>query len=100
MDLVCKPCGGLTFQTKEIYDLHLSLVHEQKIAKEEEKDNVLLSQKIKGIPNRNLQQEEPNSKKKKEFSKYTKCLLCEKSFKYPYVLKTHVQTVHEGKKTF
>ena len=53
---------------------------------EEKKDNVS-PQKIKDVPNPNLQQEEPNSKKKKELSKYTKCLLCEKSFKYPYVLK-------------
>ena len=91
MDLFCNRCA-LQFDKKYVFDLHLSLVHGEKIQVKIESQ----------ISEENI--EEPQNSKQ-VFSDHVvdtglKCNTCYSTFKTKRNLKSHIVSVHEGKKPF
>ena len=104
-DLFCKQCL-LQFGKKLVYDLHLSLVHGEKM---EIKTEPLNSEK-NSIKNKNdllnceeKFQEPQETVGEKEASylvvhKSIKCNICDATFKTNQKLKNHIRSLHEGKR--
>ena len=103
MDFFCKKCS-LQFGKKYVYDLHLSLVHGEKMEVKTEPPN---SEK-NSFKNEQLNYEEKFQKpqetvREKEASylvvhKSIKCNICDATFKTNQNLKKHIRSVHEGKR--
>jgi uncharacterized Zn-finger protein len=74
MDLYCKKCS-LQFDKKIIFDMHLNIVHKEKI---------------------NIKEEPDETRKKAPVS----CEICCKTFSKMANMKKHVASVHEKKKPF
>ena len=91
-DLFCNICA-LQFGKKYVFDLHLSLVHGEKI--EVKKDSLMMcEEKVQGP--KVCEKEFPNHKVEKQ----PKCDVCNSVFKSKGNLKKHIQLVHERKKLF
>jgi uncharacterized Zn-finger protein len=91
-DLFCNRCA-VQFDKKYVFDLHLSLVHGEKI-EVKKKTLTICEEKV----------QEPNISEK-EFSnhrveKHTKCDVCNSIFKTERTLKVHIQSIHESKRPF
>ena len=84
-DLFCNICA-LQFGKKYVFDLHLSLVHGEKI--EVKKETPICEDK-------NISEKEFL---KSAVAKPLKCDECHSVFKTKQNLKRHIQSVHEGKK--
>ena len=89
--LFCEKCS-LQFGKKYVFDLHLSLVHGEKIEVKKEPK----------ICEENLQEHQENEKDlpDHEIDNCLKCNICDSSFKSKRNLKNHTASVHEGKKPF
>ena len=85
-DWFCKKCN-LQFGKKYVFDLHLSLVHGEKI---EIKNEPLESEEVF---------QEPQASKK-VVDTCLKCKICSSLFKTKRNLKKHIESIHEGKKSF
>ena len=89
-NLFCQKCF-LQFDKKYVFDLHLSLVHGEKIEVKKEPGN--FQEKF----------QEPQIREK-EFSDPVmdkhKCEICNTPFKKKESLKNHIASVHERKKPF
>ena len=88
-DLFCLQCN-LQFGKKLVFDLHLSLVHGKKFDTKTE---------AKGDFSEPDLDEDTTSKDQGENNSY-QCEICQRCFKVKGNLKTHVASVHEGKKPF
>ena len=84
-DWFCKKCN-LQFGKKYVFELHLSLVHGEKIE----------------IKNEPLESEvfQENQASKKVVDTCLKCEICSSLFKTKENLKRHIESVHEGKKPY
>ena len=92
MDMFCNKCT-LQFDKKYVFDLHLLLVHGEKMAE------VKVETLISGDHFQEPQACEP------VFPDHVvdtglKCKTCNSLFKTKYQLKIHTESVHEGKKPF
>ena len=89
--LFCERCS-LQFGKKYVFDLHLSLVHGEKIEVKVEspisEENLLDSKNRAKVLSHHV------------VEKQLKCDICKSVFKTKETLKRHIQTVHEGKKPF
>ena len=87
----CKICF-LLFDKQYVFDLHLSLVHGEKIEVKVESP----------ISEENLQESQNGAKVLSHHvvEKKLKCDFCKSAFKTKETLKRHIQTVYEGKKPF
>ena len=83
-DFFCERCS-LQFGKKYVFDLHLSLVHGEKI--EVKVESPLCEENLK---------DSQINKGKKPF----KCSICDSSFSQKGTLKRHMASVHEEKKPF
>ena len=104
MDFFCKKCS-LQFGKKYVYDLHLSLVHGEKMeVKTEPLNSEENSTKIKNELT-NCKEKFQDSREtvgEKEASyhvvhKSIKCNICDATFKTNQNLKKHIRSIHEGK---
>ena len=88
MDLFCNKCT-LQFGKKYVFDLHLSLVHGEKI-------------EVKMVKNEPIVCDENFlvSKTKHVVDKHLKCQICDSSFKSRRSLRSHITSVHEEQKPF
>ena len=91
MDLFCNKCS-LQFGKKYVFDLHLSLVHGEKM---EVKIEPLISEE-------NFQEPKTSEQVVSDHVVDTglKCTICYSIFKTKQNLKKHIDGVHEGKKPF
>ena len=92
MDLFCNKCT-LQFDRKLVFDLHRSLVHEEKMAE------VKIEPQISKENFQERQAGEP------VFQDHVveidiKCDICSSLFKTKHSLKRHIASVHDGKKSF
>ena len=87
-NLFCEKCS-LQFDKKYVFDLHLSLVHGEKI---EVKNEPLVCED-------NLKEPQMNKVVDKTF-KCMECKICEAVFRQKGALKTHIASVHDSKKPF
>ena len=83
MDLYCVKCS-LQFDKKIIFDMHLNVVHKEKID-------------IKEEANDNTSNDVPNEKQTKAL---VRCEICCKTYSKLANLKKHIASVHEKKKPF
>ena len=90
-DFFCERCS-LQFGKKYVFDLHLSLVHGEKIEVKVESP----------ISEENLQESQNGAKVVSHHvvKKQLKCDLCKSVFKTKKTLKMHMQSIHERKKPF
>ena len=111
-DLYCYECS-LQFDKRYVFDVHLSVVHGEKLEIKQESDpqpSVIHEAKeleIKHLEEENTQKNE--SKRRKVSMKTTpghkgkekiQCDICNASFVQKGTFKKHFATVHEGKKQF
>ena len=90
-DWFCNKCT-LQFDKKYVFDLHLSLVHGEKIKlKSEPQDSKENHQEF---------QRSENNCSDLEVVTSLKCDVCDSFFKTKKNLKEHISPVHEGKKPF
>ena len=92
----CTQCS-LQFDSRHVYNLHVRLVHEQKILKKHIKNQPKLTKSIHG-KDKSL----PKSKfdSAHERKKEIKCQSCDKIFSEKGSMNRHVASVHEGMKPF
>ena len=109
-DLYCYECS-LQFDTKNVFDVHLSVVHSKKIDTKQESESqpsVVPETKDVKISHPDEETTWKNESQGGEVSiktaliheKQFKCDVCFKKFANKGYLKNHVASVHEGKKTF
>ena len=93
-DLYCEKCS-LQFDKKYVYDLHLTLVHEQEI--EVKKEPTTCEGNFGELrQNEKVFSDHINHK----VDKSLKCDNCNSFFRSQQNLKQHIESVHEGKKPF
>ena len=80
MDLYCLKCS-LQFDKKTIFDMHLNIVHNEKIEE----------------PTDRTSKEEPDETRKKAI---VRCEICGKTVFHMGSMKKHISSVHEKKKPF
>ena len=104
-DLYCFLCS-LQFESRSIYDLHLSLIHNYKCREEifvkkelEEEVLPICSKNIQSKPKENQGLVE-NILSVQEKKKPFKCKFCGNGYSYKSKMNRHVSSVHEGKKPF
>ena len=88
-DLFCTLCS-LQFDKKYVFDVHLSIVHGQKIKVKTEPD----------ICETNKTEVSGKNCSSNVFEKYFGCEICNHHFTRKYQLKKHTESVHEEKKPF
>ena len=87
-DFFCETCT-MQFGKKYVFDLHLSLVHGEKIEVKMVKNEPI-------VCDENFQ----TSQTKRVVDKHLKCQICDSSLKSKRNLKNHIASVHERKKPF
>ena len=90
-DWFCEKCA-LQFDKKYVFDLHLSLVHGQKI--KVKKEPLICKEKFQDP------QMSENDLSDHKVEDPLQCNICDSSFKAKQNLKNHIRSVHEGKKPF
>ena len=92
-DWFCNRCS-LQFDKQYVFDLHLSLVHGEKIEVKKETSTMICEDKV----------QEPKIREKefsiKKVEIHLKCGVCNSVFELITNLKRHIQSVHESKKPF
>ena len=109
-DIYCYDCS-LQFDTKCVFDIHLSVVHGEKLDIKQESDSQpSVIHKELEIKHQDEENTQKNESKRKKVSMKTasgqkgkekfKCHICNAKFEQKGDLTEHVITVHEGKKPF